>query len=39
VVFELKVGRAAPEHLGELSFCLNAVDDLLRRPERGDGSV
>lgn len=38
VVFELKVGRVEPEHLGKLSFYVNAVDDLLRRPEHGDGS-
>ena len=38
VVFELKVGRVEPEHLGKLNFYVNAVDDLLRRPEHGDGS-
>lgn len=38
-VFELKVGRVEPEHLGKFSFYLNAVDDLLRRPEHGGGSV
>lgn len=37
VVFELKVGGAEPEHLGKLNFYVNAVDDLLRRPEYGDG--
>ncbi len=37
VVFELKVGPAEPEHLGKLHFYVNAIDDLLRRPERGDG--
>ena len=36
VVFELKVGPAEPEHLGKLNFYVNAVDDLLRRPEHGD---
>jgi YhcG PDDEXK nuclease domain len=36
VVFELKVGAAEPEHLGKLKFYVNAVDDLLRRPEHGD---
>lgn len=37
VVFELKVVPAAPEHLGQLNFYVNVVDDLLRRPEHGDG--
>lgn len=37
VVFELKVGPAEPEHLGKLHFYVNAVDDLLRKPEHGDG--
>lgn len=37
VVFELKVGHAEPEHLGKLNFYVTAVDDLLRRPEHGDG--
>lgn len=36
VVFELKIGPAEPEHLGKLNFYVNAVDDLLRRPEHGD---
>jgi len=26
-----------PEHLGQLHFYVNVVDDLLRRPEHGDG--
>ncbi len=39
VVFELKVGTAAPEHLGKLNFYVNAVDSLLRREEHGDGST
>lgn len=39
IVFELKVGRVEPEHLGQLNFYVNAVDDLLRRPEHGDGST
>ncbi|MGZ4556809.1 MAG: PDDEXK nuclease domain-containing protein [Mycobacteriaceae bacterium] len=39
MVFELKVGRVEPEHLGQLNFYVNAVDDLLRRPEHGDGST
>ena len=37
VVFELKVGAAAPKHLGQLNFYANVVDDLLRRPEHDDG--
>ncbi len=37
VVFELKVGPAEPGHLGQLHFYVNVVDDLLRRPEHGDG--
>ena len=36
IIFELKVGRAEPEHLGKLSFYVTVVDDLLRRPEHGD---
>jgi len=28
-----------PRHLGTLNFDGNAVDDLLRRPEHGDGST
>lgn len=39
IVFELKVGRVEPAHLGQLNFYVNAVDDLLRRPEHGDGST
>jgi predicted nuclease of restriction endonuclease-like (RecB) superfamily len=39
VVFKLKVGRAEPEHLGKLNFYVNAVDDLLRQPDYGDGST
>jgi predicted nuclease of restriction endonuclease-like (RecB) superfamily len=37
IVFELKVGAAAPAHLGQLSFYVNVVDDLMRRPEHDDG--
>ncbi len=37
VVFELKVGPAAPEHLGQLNFYVNVIDDLMRRPEHDDG--
>lgn len=37
IVFELKVGPVEPEHLGKLSFYVTAVDELLRRPEHGDG--
>jgi len=37
VVFELKIGAAAPEHLGQLNFYVNVIDDLLRRPEHDDG--
>ena len=36
IIFELKVGHAEPEHLGNLSFYVSVVDDLLRRPEHGD---
>lgn len=36
LVFELKVGAAAPEHLGKLNFYVNAIDDVMRRPEHGD---
>lgn len=39
IVFELKTVAAQPEHLGKLNFYVNAVDDLLRRPEHGDGST
>lgn len=39
IVLELKAGPAEPEHLGKLNFYVNAVDDLLRRPEHGDGST
>lgn len=39
VVFELKVVPAAPEHLGKLNFYVNAIDDLMRRPEHGDGAT
>lgn len=39
IVFELKAGPAEPEHLGKLNFYVNAVDDLLRRPEHGDGTT
>jgi hypothetical protein len=35
-VSELKV-VAAPENLGNLHFYVNAIDDLMRRPEHGDG--
>ncbi|MET4050468.1 MULTISPECIES: PDDEXK nuclease domain-containing protein [unclassified Rhodococcus (in: high G+C Gram-positive bacteria)] len=37
VVFELKVGQAEPEHIGKLSFYVNAVNDQLCKPEHGDG--
>lgn len=37
VVFELKTTPIEPEHLGKLNFYVNAVDDLLRRPEHDDG--
>jgi len=37
IVFELKVGPAAPEHLGQLNFYVNVIDDLMRRPEHDDG--
>ena len=36
VIIELKIGTAEPEHLGQLAFYVNAADDLLRRPDRGD---
>ena len=36
MVFEPKVVTVAPEHLGKLSFYVNAIDDLLRRPKHGD---
>ncbi len=39
IVFELKAGRVEPGHLGTLNFYVNAVDDLLRRPEHDDGST
>jgi hypothetical protein len=39
VVFELKAGRAEPEHLGKLDFYVNVMDDQLRRVEHGDGST
>ncbi len=38
IVFELKRSSGAG-HLGTLNFYVNAVDDLLRRPEHGDGST
>jgi predicted nuclease of restriction endonuclease-like (RecB) superfamily len=37
IVFELKVGGAVPEHLGQLNFYVNVVDELMRRPEHDDG--
>jgi hypothetical protein len=37
IVFELKAVAAQPEHIGKLNFYVNVVDDLLRRPEHGDG--
>ena len=37
IVFEIKVGPAAPAHLGQLNFYVNVVDDLMRRPEHDDG--
>lgn len=39
IVFELKAVAAQPEHIGKLNFYVNAVDDLLRRTEHGDGST
>lgn len=33
---ELKVGPAAPEHLGQLNLYVNVID-LMRRPEHEDG--
>ncbi len=39
IVFELKAVAAQPEHIGKLNFYVNVVDDLLRRPEHGDGST
>lgn len=39
IVFELKAVAAQPEHVGKLNFYVNVVDDLLRRPEHGDGST
>lgn len=39
VVFELKIGHAEPEHIGKLNFYVNAVDDLLRKPDHGDGTT
>lgn len=36
VVFELKAGRAQPEHVGKLRFYVTVVDDLLRRREHGE---
>lgn len=39
IVFELKAVAAQPEHIGKLNFYVNAIDDLLRRPEHGDEST
>ena len=39
IVFELKSVAAQPEHIGKLNFYVNVVDDLLRRPEHGDGTT
>ena len=39
IVFELKSVAAEPEHIGKLNFYVNVVDDLLRRPEHGDGTT
>ncbi len=39
IVFELKSVAAQPEHIGKLNFYVNAVDDLLRKQEHGDGST
>jgi predicted nuclease of restriction endonuclease-like (RecB) superfamily len=36
VVVELKTGRFAPEHLGQLGFYVALVDDRLRRPQHAD---
>jgi hypothetical protein len=35
----LKSVAAEPEHIGKLNFYVNVVDDLLRRPEHGDGTT
>ncbi|MGE4243719.1 PDDEXK nuclease domain-containing protein [Ramlibacter sp.] len=35
VVIELKGGKFKPEHLGQLGFCLTAVDLQLKRPDDG----
>jgi hypothetical protein len=37
--FELKIGHAEPEHIGKLNFYVNAVDDLLRKPDHGHGTT
>ncbi len=39
VVVELKVGRFAPEHLGQLGFYVAWVDDNLRTPDRHSPTV
>ena len=39
VVIELKIGRAQPEHLGELGFHTAVVDDTVRDPERDDATL
>lgn len=37
VVFELKVDKVRPEHLGKLGFYVTVIDDRLRKPDHGDG--
>jgi predicted nuclease of restriction endonuclease-like (RecB) superfamily len=39
VVFELKLGRFEPEHVGKLNFYVQLVDDHLRDQERDDPTV
>lgn len=39
VVIELKTTKAHPSHLGQLSFCVGAVDRFLRDPERDDQTL
>jgi len=39
VVLELKIGRFAPEHLGQLGFYVAWVDDNLRVPDRHSPTV
>ncbi len=39
IVFELKTVAVQPEHVGQLNFYVNVVDDLMRRSDHGDGST